>query len=125
MTDGSYEIRSEDPDTLKAELLEKLRVFNEGVAGPYKIQPLSLSIRTDKGSLIGGLSGLFYWNLLHVDLLWVDSQHRRSRYGTALLVHAEQMARKRKCEVIFLDTYSFQAPDFYRRHGYESFGKLE
>ena len=87
-------------------------------------QALSLSIRHHDGTLIGGLSGLFYWNMLHVHLLWVDERHRRDGCGSALLSRAEQIATERGCDVIFLDTYTFQAPGFYMKCGYTSLGKL-
>ena len=41
-----------------------------------------------------------------------------------MLSRAEQIAAERGCEVIFLDTYTFQAPGFYTKYGYTSFGKL-
>lgn len=124
MTDRAFQILNDDADRLKAELLEGLRQFNEAAAGPYHDEPLALAVRDDKGVLIGGLSGLFYWNMLHVHLLWVDQSHRHSGYGTALLARAEDVAMKRGCEVIYLETYTFQAPNFYRRRGYTSLGSM-
>lgn len=124
--DADVAVQSDpDPQRLTAELLEGLRIFNEAVAGPYNDQPLSLSIRRRDGTLIGGLTGLFYWNMLHVHLLWVDERHRRSGYGSALLTRAEQIAAERDCEVIYLDTYAFQAPGFYTKHGYTAVGNLK
>jgi predicted N-acetyltransferase YhbS len=32
---------------------------------------------------------------------------------------AEQEARVRGCQIIMLESYSFQAPGFYQKHGYE------
>ena len=76
--DANLAIQSDpDHERLTAELLEGLRKFNEAAAGRYNDQTLSLSIRDHYGTLIGGLSGLFYWNMLHVHLLWVDDRHRR------------------------------------------------
>jgi len=124
MTTRALQIRNDDPDNLRTELLEGLRVFNEAVAGPYRDEPLALSIRDDDGVLIGGLTGLFYWNMLQVHLLWVAEEHRHSRCGTALLSRAEEIAMHRGCEVIYLDTYTFQAPGFYRKQGYTALGSM-
>jgi GNAT superfamily N-acetyltransferase len=120
----NHAIIVESPDILKKQLLEGLKLFNERAAGPYNDQPLSLAVRNHDGTLIGGLIGLFYWNMLHVDLLWVDDDHRRSGCGTALLARAEEVAAQRGCEVIFLNTYGFQAPGFYAKRGYTAFGVL-
>ena len=104
--------------------MEGLRVVNEAAAGPYRDAPLGLSMRDEDGILIGGLSGFFYWNMLHVHLLWVAEQHRHSGCGTALLSRAEELAIERGCEVVYLDTYTFQAPGFYRKRGYREIGSL-
>jgi GNAT superfamily N-acetyltransferase len=115
----------EHGDALREAVLEGLKVFNEGTAGPYDLHYVHLAMRADDGSLVAGLVGLCYWNMLHVDLLWVTPSHRRSGCGTALLRRAEQIALERVCDVVYLSTYSFQAPEFYRKQGYETFGVLE
>jgi len=124
MTKRSYPIVAEISDTLRTQLLDGLKVFNEAVAGPYNDEPLSLAIRDEEQVLLGGLSGLFYWNMLHVHLLWIHADYRRCGYGTALLTRAEEIAVERRCEVIYLDTYTFQAPGFYAKRGYTPFGRL-
>jgi hypothetical protein len=43
---------------------------------------------------------------------------------TPLPTHAKDEARKRGAKNVYLDTFSFQAPDFYQRHGYQVFGEL-
>jgi len=62
---------------------------------------------------------------LHVDFLWVDERLRGQGQGKLLLEKMEQTAKEHGCRLITLDTFSFQAPDFYKRNGYEVFGKLE
>ena len=41
-----------------------------------------------------------------------------------LVLKAESIARERGCCGSWVDTFTFQAPDFYLRLGYEKFGEL-
>ena len=50
---------------------------------------------------------------------------RRQRFGSQLVELAEQEARARGCIQVILNTMSFQAPEFYRQHGYTEYATLE
>ncbi|MFJ4921267.1 GNAT family N-acetyltransferase [Streptomyces sp. NPDC088725] len=77
------------------------------------------------GELAGGLTGRTWARWLHVDLLWVDARHRGTRLGAGLLAEAERLARtERSCARSRLETWDFQAPDFYRKQGYEIAGQV-
>ena len=39
--------------------------------------------------------------------------------GSQLLQQAESEAKKRNCRFAFVNTYQFQAPAFYQKHGYK------
>jgi GNAT superfamily N-acetyltransferase len=121
----SHRITVENGEGFPEAVLEGLMVFNHEIAGPSDLQHVGLAMRAEDGSLMAGLVGLCYWNMLRIDLLWVAPTHRRAGCGTALLQRAEQVAIERGCELVFLSTYSFQAPEFYRKHGYRAFGVLE
>jgi hypothetical protein len=73
---------------------------------------------------VAGLVGETFWNALLVSVLWVHAQHRKSGYGTALMGRAEQIAKARACDVVFLNTMTFQAQGFYSKLGYQVFGEL-
>lgn len=64
----------------------------------------------------------FEWAFVH--LLWVAEPYRKQGFGSALLAKVETEARERGCRGVYLDTFTFQAPDFYPRHGYVEFGRL-
>jgi GNAT superfamily N-acetyltransferase len=81
--------------------------------------------RDDADAARCGLKAVTAYDWLFVAWLWVGEAHRRQGLGSRLLRQAEEVARERGCSSSYLDTFSFQAPEFYKRHGYEEFGRLE
>jgi GNAT superfamily N-acetyltransferase len=101
--------------------------YNDARSGsPSPVVPLALLLR-EPGSdtVIGGLWGVSYWRWLFVDLLFVPEAQRGRGLGTTLLRQAEAKGRERGCLGVWLLSFSFQAPDFYRRLGYSAFGSIE
>jgi ribosomal protein S18 acetylase RimI-like enzyme len=87
--------------------------------------PLWLFARDSAGKVQGGVRGQTYWSWCSIDVLAVAEPYRRQGIGSRLLMKSEEIARARGCVGIRLDTASFQAPDFYSRHGYTEFGRIE
>lgn len=116
----------DEPDPAAVTLLsEGLRDFNRQAAGPSGFQKLAILLRDWEGEVVGGALGGSYWGWLHLDLLWIREEHRGYGYGTALLQAAETEAKTRGCRGMYLDTFSFQAPEFYKRHGFTVLGQLD
>lgn len=111
-------------DELAQHIRQRLARYNELKTGDGRWRPLALCLTEANGQTIGGLVGESFWNAVHVELLWVDDAHRGRGYGTRLMRKAEIEARKRGAEVIYLNTFSFQAPIFYEGLGYTKFGEL-
>ncbi|MGR6761516.1 GNAT family N-acetyltransferase [Paenibacillus sp. T2-29] len=88
-------------------------------------EEINLTLKNGEGQVIGGLLSVLCWNWVEVDILWVDQVHRGKGYGSQLLGEIEQMARDKGCNFIQLNTFSFQAPEFYEKHGYEVVGVIE
>ena len=103
---------------------EALTKFNNECVEHDNHTPLNIIEYDDNGNIIGGLLGGTYWGWMYVDILWVHENHRKRGIGTKLLKSAENEAILRGCHHVHLDTMSWQAPDFYKKHGYEIIGTL-
>lgn len=55
---------------------------------------------------------------LYVDQLWVSEALRRQGYGAQLMLPAEKLAADHKSRFIAINTYAFEAPDFYKKLGF-------
>jgi GNAT superfamily N-acetyltransferase len=107
--------RLRETNTAASPVLRALR----GTPGEREV-PLHVWALDETGGLAGGLVGHTWGTWLHVALLWVDDRHRGAGLGTRLLTQAERTAHAtRSCRNARLETWDFQAPDFYRKQGYE------
>jgi len=115
---------------------EEYRVVDNGIVEynlskvPFTQEPSFISInrviKDLNGEIVAGINSLLYcWNCLYVDVLWVKEQYRKEGYGSVLLNEVEKIAKEKGCNLIHLDTFDFQAKDFYLKHGYEIFGVLD
>lgn len=83
-------------------------------------------IKDDNGNIIAGINCFDYaWKCLFIDALWVKEEFRKSGLGSMLLTDVETIARKYEVQLIHLETFDFQALDFYLKHGYEVYGVLD
>ena len=102
-----------------------IRNYNTQQAGDNKHQSVCFVVHAPDREIVGGVIGETYWNWLYINLLWVKDELRGHGYGQRLLTMAEAEARQRGAQHAYLDTFSFQAPGFYKKHGYQVFGELQ
>lgn len=81
-------------------------------------------IAREEAEIIGGMLGEMYYQGLHISLLWVKEELSKTGLGTTLITKAEELARESSCTLIYLDTFSFQAPKFYEKLGFQVYGKI-
>ena len=122
-----YQLALEDaPAPEDVELVRAgLRQFNLARTRADDARPLMVFLRGPAGQVVGGLTGMTFWGWLAIDHLWVREDARGRGYGARLVQMAEEEAVARGCRRALLDTMSFQAPEFYRKLGYQEFGVLE
>ena len=82
-------------------------------------------VRDEAGTIRAGLVGYCYAGWLFVNLLWVEDGLRRRGIGRSLLAEAEGHAREFGCHSAWLDTFSFQGPNYYPMLGYREFARLD
>jgi GNAT superfamily N-acetyltransferase len=86
---------------------------------------LEFVIKDDNGIEIGGiLAGIGYWNGLEIKILWVEETHRKKGIGRLLLEHTENIAKQQGAYISMVDTFDFQAEEFYLKNGYQIIGEI-
>ena len=80
--------------------------------------------RDAAGAVQGGARCDIAWGWLYVDWLWVAEALRGQGWGSRLLAAVEVLAQQNGCIGTHLNTWSFQAPDFYRKQGYVEVGQV-
>jgi GNAT superfamily N-acetyltransferase len=120
------EIAVNPGDAERSAILSPLNVFNVAQAGDPKPEKVALLVRDERtNEIIGGLYGSIFYRWLFIELLAVPEQTRGQSTGSCLMEMAEELAREKGCVGIWLDTFNFQAPEFYPKHGFTRFGQLD
>jgi len=116
---------SQDPtEEQRAAILAPLRAHNIAKAGPSVYEPVALLVRDDNDAILGGLYGHTFYRWLFIELLAVPEEGRGQGIGSKLMNMVEEFAREKDCVGIWLDTFDFQAPGFYKKLGYTECGEI-
>lgn len=109
------------PDPAAAAVVDAgLGEANDRAAPLHQVQPLQCFAHDAAGRVVGGAVGRTWGECAELLQLWVEPGLRRAGLGARLVRAFEQRAAERGCRVCYLDTFSFQAPSFYRGLGYET-----
>ena len=115
--------RQLSPDQID-ELEDRFYQFNAARTGHRDYAQLAF-VAEVAGSAVGAVAGFTWGGYCELRQLWVDEDHRANGVGHGLLTKAIEEARNRGCAAIYLATYSFQAPGFYKRFGFEPVVEIE
>ncbi|MCG9595431.1 GNAT family N-acetyltransferase [Vibrio sp. Isolate25] len=113
------------PKNIKDAIYNGLKSFNLKHFPDEDIVSLACIAEDESGNFSGGLTGEIFTNTLFVEFLWVDEVKRSAGTGSKLMARVEQEAKAYGVTDIYLDTYSFQAPDFYLKLGFKEVGRYD
>ena len=118
---------TDTPDPDFKDILEAgLAAYNQSRTHRRDWRALAVHVHDpDTGALTGGLLGRTSLGLFFLDLFYLPEKLRGAGTGSAMLRAAEAEAVRRGCTAATLVTVTFQAPDFYARHGWEEFGRIQ
>jgi ribosomal protein S18 acetylase RimI-like enzyme len=116
-------LRIKYTENLSEEANQKMNAGHEkyerehGIEINYK--KFAYLLEDEKGETFGVLSAYTAYTEIYIDDLWVDENYRRQGYGKQLLQAVEDQFQGRGYNNINLVTSEFNAPEFYKKCGYE------
>ena len=75
-------------------------------------------VAKDNDKIVGVITGKSYYKEVHISDLIVLEQYRNKRIGSKLLETVEKYYSNKGFGNINLTTYGFQAPEFYKKCGF-------
>lgn len=116
-------------------ILKRMREYNDRHSEYFRLlrdfeqawKPLSVFLTDAEGNLLGGIIAHTNraWGWMSIAHLWLDETVRKRGLGAGLIKQAEEEALRRGCAHVEVQTWSFQAPEFYRQLGYQVVGQLD
>lgn len=115
---------SPSPQSLQV-IRDGLRQHNDKHVLANGDSSFAVFLRDENGRILGGLIAKAGRGWLKIGTLWIDEAMRGQGFGRRLMETAETEGVRHGCHSAYLDTFSFQSPDFYQNLGYEILGTLE
>jgi ribosomal protein S18 acetylase RimI-like enzyme len=104
---------------------DDIQLLNDGIAAHTKqkreMKPLNFFaffVKDEDQKIVGGCAGDNMYGCLYVGQLWVKEELRGKGCGTQLMQKAEAFARKSGCNFMAVNTFDWEALDFYKRLGF-------
>lgn len=114
------QVRLENTESQKSQIIgDLIRSYNRSKREVAESEPLNLYVEDEYGEIMACLVAETFGNWLEIEYLFVKEDLRGQGIGSQLLQQAESEAKKRNCRFAFVNTYQFQAPAFYQKHGYQ------
>ena len=106
----------ESSEEIKNHIHQCLQTYNSIYMNDH--QDFSFHVE-ENNTVIAGVVAESVSDTIEISYLYVEEKHRNKGLGSLLLSTLEDKGRKAGIKRILLNTYSFQAPEFYKRCGYK------
>ena len=124
--DSELELIEGNPsESIMSEISRGLLSHHAKSGHPRAEEVFHIVHRDEADAVRGGVVCSLLWGRMYIRSLWVDESLRGKGIGRKLMEMAEAEALKRGCTHAHTDTFSWQAPEFYKALGYEVYGVLE
>lgn len=105
-------------DQMTHRVFDELRQYNDQFEPKVNYQEKMFYVE-ENGEFIGGLEGFLAWDFFEINNVVV--LNRGKGIGTALIKEAEKFAKENNANKIIASTIAFQAPNFYKKCGFDEF----
>jgi GNAT superfamily N-acetyltransferase len=106
-----------------ATIRRQLDRYNVEACGIDDQRPVAIIVKDPTTQeVMGGLTGRTSRSVLFIDMFILPGSLRGTGLGSELLQMAEDEGRRRGCHTALLHTNTFQAPGFYKKHGWREYG---
>jgi GNAT superfamily N-acetyltransferase len=119
MADVLWDVSDSPAPSDLAVVDDGLEASNLSAADLWAVRPLACFARSPAGEVLGGAIARTWGECCEIRQLWVAPAHRRRGIARRLIELVETQARQRGCKLLYLETFSFQAPQLYLSAGYE------
>ncbi len=104
-------------------IYDKLHEFNTKYFDTIKESEFCIFAKGVNGEHIAGLYGKIIFSVININYLWVSELYRYQGLGKALIQKVEIEAKNNGADKLFVETYTFQAVEFYLKLGFKEVGR--
>lgn len=112
------------PESVRSDILAGLRSYNLRFFPDQDSQTVACIVKGEFDHFAGGLFGEVFTNTLFVEYFWIDESQRKTGLGTQVFERVEREVKLLGVETICLDTFTFQAREFYLKMGFKEVGRF-
>tara|TARA_R110000868_G_scaffold408330_1_gene691343 strand:+ start:1112 stop:1537 length:426 start_codon:yes stop_codon:yes gene_type:complete len=117
MNNLKYELKKNPDIKIQKIIREEINNFNDSIIND-KPHCFNIYVKDNK-DLIGGAIVFKYKDAFYVDVIWISEKFRHKGIGSKIMGMIEDEANTNKISKFFVDTYGFQAQEFYQKYGFK------